>query len=111
MGYILRVILLQLLLVTGLVVNAGLLPADTAPSHNSLTAASHCLDCPAPAEELAVDCCIQVHQGCSSCASIHQSALTMHISANQDSFPELHKQTSGPVYAPLKPPPRTVLSA
>ena len=111
MGYILRVMLLQLLLVTGLVANAGLLPADTAPAHDSITVASHCLDCPAPAEELAVDCCIQVHQGCSSCASIHQSALTVHISTGHDSFPELHKQASGPVYAPLKPPPRFVLAA
>lgn len=107
MGYILRVMLLQLLLVT----NAGLLPADTAPAHDSITAASHCLDCPAPAEELAVDCCIQVHQGCSSCASIHQSNLTLVISVSYDSFPELHKQASGPVYAPVKPPPRVLLKA
>ncbi|TDQ38625.1 hypothetical protein [Thiopseudomonas denitrificans] len=111
MGYILRVMLLQLLLVTGLVANAGLLPADTAPVHDSITVASHCLDCPAPAEELAVDCCIQVHQGCSSCASIHQSNLTLAISTGYNLFPELQHQPSGPVYAPLKPPPRSVLAA
>lgn len=110
MGRMLRVIVLQLLLVTGLVTNAGLLLANAAPSHDSITVTSHCLDCPASTEELAVDCCIQVHQGCSSCASIHQSALTVHISIRHDSFPELHTQASGPVYAPLKPPPRTVLA-
>lgn len=111
MGRILRVILLQLLLVTGLVSTAGPLLASTAQAHESTTPLSHCLDCPAPAEELAVDCCLQVHQGCSSCASIHQSMLTVAIAGGRAGFPELHGRPSGPAYAPLKPPPRFVLTA
>lgn len=110
MGRILRVILLQLLLVAGLVSTGGPLLAVTAQAHESTAPLSHCLDCPAPTEEFAVDCCLQVHQGCSSCASIHQDTLTVHISTSHDSFPELHRQVSGQVYAPLKPPPRTVLA-
>lgn len=111
MGKLLRVVLLQLLLVAGLATAGGQLLATPTAPHVFTDSNIHCLDCPAPAGDSFTDCCIQVHQGCSSCASIHQSNLTLAITTSHELFPELQHQASGPVYAPLKPPPRFVLAA
>lgn len=108
MGKLLRIILLQLLLIAGLVTAGGPLPVDDARHAVSTASISHCLDCPAVAAEDAADCCIQVHQGCSSCASIHQNPLVAHISSDQTGFSEPASHRLLLAHAPLKPPPRRV---
>lgn len=110
MGKLLRIVLLQLLLVAGLATAGGQLLATPTAPHVFTDSNIHCLDCPAPAGDSFMDCCIQVHQGCSSCASIHPSLLIASIPPVRTGFDEPHSRLAVPVYTPPKPPPRTVLS-
>lgn len=111
MDKLLRVVLLQLLLLAGLATSDAQLLAAPMQPHTVSDSSVHCLDCPATNAESVIDCCIQPHQGCSSCVSIQQGAVTLTFSANHLNFPELHKQPSQPFHAPIKPPPRSVLTS
>lgn len=105
----LRVILLQLLLIAGFSASGSPLLAATALSPANDTASLPCLDCPPPDDQHTANCCIQTHQGCSSCSAVDHGLVSTAGPVRQTGFAEPPAYQSGLVYAPLKPPPRTYL--